>query len=165
MAVVEAIDIAGLQNLFENGLENIKKVIEDNQSSFKTPGRLKEIYTEDEILPLTPSMAVLFTSAENELRSASGLSRLKYTMNLHYDLWYYHSELNDNTRREEITEILWQITNVLMVNTTLNCFVPKLGSVVEVATYRPRLRGGGVIMASALITLVAYKLYTINNAK
>ena len=164
MAVVDAIDIAGFQNLFANGLENIKKVIEDNQSSLKC-GRLKQIYSDDVVLPLTPSIAIMFTGSEQTLRSASNLTRLNYKMDLRYDLWYYHSELNDNTRREDITEILWQITSVLMVNTTLNCFVPKLGSVVEVATYRPRMRGGGVIMASALITLVAYKLHTINNAK
>lgn len=158
------IDVSGLNNLYLNGLENIKKVIDDNQSGLKC-GRLKQIYTEDEILPLTPSIAILFTGSENVLRSASNLTRRFYTMNLSYDLWYYHSELNDNTRREEITEVLFQIVHILMTYTTLNSFVPKLGSVVEVATFRPRMRGGNVIMASALIVLTAYKLYSIENAQ
>ncbi len=158
------IDISGLNNLYLNGLENIKLIIDDNQGSLKC-GRLKAIYTEDVVLPLTPSIAILFTGSENVLRSASNLTRRNYTMNLSYDLWYYHSELNDNTRREEITEVLWQIVNVLMTNTTLNNFAPKLGSVVEVATFRPRMRDGGVIMASALIVLTVYKLYSIANAQ
>ena len=158
------IDVSGLGNLFENGVANIKKVIDDNQGSLHC-GRLKAIYTEDEILPLTPSVAILFQGFDNDLRSASDMVRRNYTFNLNYDIWYYHSELDKNVRRSEITSVLWQLVNMFMTNVMVNCFAPKLGCVVSGGTYRPRLRGGGVIMASAVFTLTIRVLWSIQNAQ
>jgi hypothetical protein len=155
------LDISGHGNIYQNGVENIKQVMEDNKSSLYVT--LKEIYDDDVVLPLTPSVAIMFDSAGTTLRAASGFHRRSYTISLRYDLWYYHSELKQDTKREHVVQIAWQIQNIYMVNTSLNGFVPKLASMVETVRYRPRLRSG-TIFASALISIIAQKLCTIEDA-
>ena len=155
------INISSKDNLFENGVANIKNVLENNNLESILGWKLKQIYDEDISLPETPSVAVLFDSSRMQLREASNLTRRRYTYNLRYSIWYYHSELDANFRHKEITWRMWQLANILNVNVTLNGFVPSLGSEVEVVRFRPRMTYGGVIMASALIELVAKKLCTI----
>lgn len=161
MAQPQPIDVSGMGNVFRNGQENIAQVIEDY---LRRPLDLRDIYFEDVAKPRAPSIAILFDGSDNVLRSASDMRRRHYTLNLRYDLWYYHAEMNDSVRRSVVTEKMWEIANVFIKHTTLNCFCPKLGSVVEVVRYRPRMVGNDVIMASALITITAYKLYSEKNA-
>jgi len=101
------INISGKNNFIQDGVANIKKVIEDNKSSISE--RIKEIYTDDILLPITPSVAIVFSSANNDLRSASLMSRRNYTYHLHYDIWYYHSEIDESTKINHVTEVGWQI--------------------------------------------------------
>lgn len=156
------IDVSGFCNLFENGVANIKQVVEDNKSSLTV--NLKEVYDEDVALPITPSVAVAFDSSTSVLRAAHALSRRRKTYDMRFEVWYYHSELNENVRRKQVTEVAWQINNIFEDNITLNGFVPKLGSTVEVVAYRPRIRSGKII-ASALIVIVARKLVLYQNVK
>jgi len=155
------ISISGKENFIQDGVANIKKVIEDNKSSFNE--RIKKIYTDDILLPETPSVSIVFNSASNDLRSASAMSRRNYTYHLRYDIWYYHSEISENTKINHLTEIGWQIAQLFLNNISINCFVPKLGCEIEIVRYRPRLKGGKLI-ASVQISLVAHKLLRITDS-
>lgn len=160
MAIPEPINVSGFDNLFENGVENIVKLIHENKSSIKV--NLADIYDDDILLPATPSVAVMFDSATPNLRAAHLTSRRRYTYDIRFDVWYYHSELNENVKRKHVTEIAWQLFEIFQINNTLHGFVSKLGSNVEVIRYRPRLRSGK-IFAAALIGIVAHKICTLIN--
>lgn len=153
------INWAGQGNFIRDGVRNIKQVIEDNKNSLST--RINDIYTEDIMLPNTPSVAIVFNRMRYDLRSASLRARRNYTFHLFYDIWYYHSELSENVKHEHVSELGWEISMLFVTDITINCFVPKLGCEVEFVRYRPRLRGNKVI-ASALVSLVAHKLKQVN---
>ena len=156
------IDVRGQDNLYRNAVKNCIQVLK-NDFTTRTGRRVRQFYEEDMSNPSTPSFAVLVVSSEDEMRSVDAITQMRYTINIGMEVWYYHAELTEETKRNEITYILWEINDLLKQNFTLNGFVPKLGVEVLGARWVPRKFTTRVV-AGGVITLVAKKLLTITNA-
>jgi hypothetical protein len=157
-----AIDFRGEDNLYRNAVRNCIQVLKDNFSA-RTGRHIRHYYEEDMSNPGTPSVAVLVVSSEDTLRESQALSQMRYTINIGLEVWYYHADLTEEVKRNEITYILWEINDLLKQNITLNGFVPKLGVEVLGARWVPRKFSTRVV-AGGVITLIAKKLLTITNA-
>jgi hypothetical protein len=89
---------------------------------------------------------------------------MKYTVNINLTIWYYYGDLTEETKRNEITYVLWEISDLLKRNVTLNGFVPKLGIEVTGVRWMPRPRGNR-ILSGGTISVLAKKLYRTDNAQ
>lgn len=157
-----AIDFRGDDNLYRNAVRNCIQVLKDNFNR-RTGRHIRQYYEEDVSNPVTPSVAVLVSASEDQLRESQALRQMRYTINIGMEVWYYHADLTEEVKRNEITYILWEINDMLKQNITLNGFVPKLGVEVMGARWVPR-KFSTKVVAGGVITLVAKKLLTITNA-
>jgi hypothetical protein len=153
-----AIDVLGENSLYRNAVKNCVKVLKDNFTS-ETGRTIKQYYDEDVYRPITPSIAVLTVGSDDELRTVQNMTQMRYTINIGMEVWYYHADLTEEVKRNEITYILWEINFLLKKYVTLNGFVPKLGVEVSGARWVPQKRGNR-IYAAGVISLVAKKLFT-----
>jgi len=120
---------------------------------------IRNYYEEDVLNPNPPCFVVIATSSRDEMRASQNLSRIKYTIHINLEIWYYHADLTEETKRNEITYVLWEISDLLKRNITLNGFVPHLGVEVQGVRWVPRARGNR-ILAGGVISLLAKKLYS-----
>lgn len=151
------IDFQGEDNYYINAVKNCIEVLK--KFPLESGKQIKEYYEEDVINPKTPSFCVIATGSRDEMRSSQNLSRIRYTINIGLEIWYYHADLTEETKRNEITSILWRINDLLKRNMTLNGFVPNMGIEVTGARWVPRARGSRVLAGGAL-TVIAKKLYS-----
>jgi hypothetical protein len=156
------IDFKGEENLYRNAVLNCIEVLKDNFAD-RTGRHIRKFYEEDVVNPITPSMSVLVVSSEDELRESQALRQMRYTVNIGLEVWYYHADLTEETKRNEVTYILWEINSLLKDNITLNGFVPKLGVEVLGARWVPRKFANSVV-AGGVISLLVKKLHTVPNA-
>lgn len=151
------IDFRGQDNYYRNAVLNcievLKKFDEENTR------KIKKYYEEEVLNPVCPCFVVVATSSNDVMRAAQNLSRIKYTINIGLEVWYWHADLTEEVKRNEITYILWEINHLLKRNITLNGFVPKLGIEVSGARWVPQQRGSRVL-AGGVISLIAKKLYS-----
>jgi len=152
------INVQGENSLYRNAVKNCVQVLKDHFTP-ETGRTVKQYYDEDIYLPKTPSIAVLAVGSDDELRSVQNMSQMRYTINIGLEVWYYHADLTEEVKRNEITYILWEINFLLKKYVTLNGFVPKLGIEVSGARWVPVSRGDR-IYAAGVISLVAKKLHT-----
>jgi hypothetical protein len=149
----------GEGNLFRNAILNVKQVIKDN--FFEETGRkIKEIYEETVSNPVTPSIALLVVDSKDILRESNALRSVRYTINIGMEIWYYHCDLTEETKRNEVTYILWEISKMMKKYPTLNGFTPKLGTEVLGARYVAS-QFNNKVLAGGVISLYAKKLYTV----
>lgn len=151
------IDFKGQDNYYRNAVLNcievLKKFDEENTR------KIKKYYEEEVLNPICPCFIVVATSSNDVMRASQNLSRIKYTINIGLEIWYFHADLTEEVKRNEITYILWEINHLLKRNITLNGFVPKLGIEVSGARWVPQARGSRVL-AGGVISLIAKKLYS-----
>lgn len=140
-------------NAVKNCIEVLKKFPEENNR------RIRNFYEEDVSNPITPCFCVIASGSKDVLRTSQNLSRMRYTINIGMQVWYFHADLTEETKRNEITYVLWEINDLLKRNITLNGFVPKLGIEVSEARWSPQVRGNR-ILAGGVIELLAKKLYS-----
>jgi len=155
---VTAIDFMGENNLYRNAVKNCIQVLKDNFTS-ETGRKVTTYYEEDVLNPNTPCLVVNALSSEDVMRSSQNMTQIRYTINIGMEIWYFHGDLTEEIKRNEITYILWEINYILKKNITLNGFVPKLGVEVRGARWLPQARGNR-ILAGGVISLVAKKLFT-----
>jgi len=152
-----AINFRGNDNLYRNAVLNCIAVLK------KFPKELgidiRQYYEEEVQNPITPSFAVIATSSKDDLRTSQAAQQIRYTINIGLEVWYYHSDLTVETKRNEVTYILWEINKLLKANFTLNGFVNKMGLEVTGARWYPKLLGTRVL-AGGVITLIVKALYT-----
>lgn len=151
------INFRGKDNYYQNAVLNCIEILK--KFPVETGREIRNYYSEDVLNPITPSFAVIAVSSADELRAAQNMTRIKYTINIGLEVWYYYSDLTEETKRNEITYALWEINKLLKTNITLNGFVPKLGLEVSGARWLPRERGSR-ILAGGVIPLIAKKLFT-----
>ena len=151
------INFRGKDNYYQNAVLNCIEVLKKFPT--ETGREIRNYYSEDVLNPITPSFAVIAVSSADELRAAQNMTQIKYTINIGLEVWYYYSDLTEETKRNEITYALWEINKLLKTNITLNGFVPKLGLEVSGARWLPRERGSR-ILAGGVIPLIAKKLFT-----
>jgi len=153
------IDFRGEDNYFRNAVLNcievLKKFPDENNR------RIRKFYEEDVVTPITPCFVVIATGSKDEMRASQNLSRIRYTIHINLEIWYYHADLTEEIKRNEITYILWEVSDLLKRNITLNGFVPKLGSEITGTRWVPQARGNK-ILAGGVINLLVKKLCTID---
>ncbi len=151
----------GENNHYRNAVLNCIQVLKDNMP--RIGRKMKEYYEEDILNPICPSMAVIVENSEDEMRSTQAFVHVRYTIDIGLQVWYYHEDLTEETKRNEITYILWEINKLLKENITLNGFVPHMGLEVRGARWSPRIRGDRML-AGGVIILVAHKLHTTSTS-
>lgn len=149
-------DFRGENNYFYNAVLNCVEILKKFQS--ENNREIRNYYTEDVLNPNPPCFVVLVEGSKDELRASQNLTTMKYTVNIALTIWYYYGDLTEQTKRNEITYVLWEISDLLKRNVTLNGFVPKLGIEVTNVRWNPRARGDR-ILAGGAISVLARKLY------
>ena len=147
------IDDRGENNLYRNAVLNLKEVLKNNFYN-ETGRKLREIYEEDVLNPITPSVSILVVDSKDIMREANAFTSLRYTINIGMEVWYYHADLTEETKRNEITYILWEINKMLKKYITINGF----GNEVLGARYVASQKGNRIV-AGGVISLLAKKLY------
>jgi len=146
----------GENNLYKNAVLNCIEVLK------KFPGesgrRINDYYEEDIANPNPPCFVVVATDSEDIRRSSQNLTQIRYTIEIGLEVWYYESDLTEQTKRGEITYTLWEINELLKKNITLNGFVPKMGIEVLGARWVPRMRGSRWL-AGGVLNVVVKKLH------
>lgn len=155
------IDFRGEDNYFRNAVLNCIEVLKKFKSENKR--EIRNFYEEDVLNPNPPCFVILAEGSKDELRASQALTVMKYTVYINLTIWYYYADLTEETKRNEITYTLWEISDLLKRNITLNGFVPKLGTEVTAVRWMPRPRGDR-ILAGGNISLLAKKLYRTTNA-
>lgn len=151
------VDFRGEDNYFRNAVLNCIEVLK--KFSSENNRTIRNYYEEDVLNPITPCFVVLVTGSKDELRSSQNLTRIKYTINMNLEVWYFHSDLTEETKRNEITYVLWEISDLLKRNITLNGFAPKMGIEIQGVRWVPTQRGSR-ILAGGVISLIIKKFYT-----
>jgi hypothetical protein len=149
----------GENNYFVDAVENtivvLKKFTKENNRE------IRNYYTEDVLNPICPCFVVLINGSKDEMRASQNLTRIRYTIHLNIEVRYYEEDLTEETKRNEITYVLWEISDLLKRNITLNGFVPKLG--MEILSTRWGVQQKGTrLLAGGAINILAKKLYTSN---
>jgi len=146
----------GENNLYRNAVLNCIEVLK----KFPTESgrRIKGYYEEDIANPTTPCFVVLVNDSDDLMRSSQNLTQIRYTIEIGLEIWYYEADLTEQTKRGEITYVLWEINELLKKNMTLNGFVPKMGIEVLGARWLPRIRGSRWL-AGGVLNIVVKKLY------
>jgi len=151
------INYRGEDNYFRdavlNTIEVLKKFPAENNRV------IKNFYEEDVLNPVCPCFVVVVDGSKDQIRTSQNMSRIRYTIHMNIEIKYYHADLTEETKRNEITYVLWEISDLLKRNITLNEFVPKLGSEIISARFGLQPKGTRVI-AGGTINLLAKKLYT-----
>jgi len=157
------IDLGGKGNILDNALENIKEVFDLYQKD-ELDLRLHQIYVEDIRVPIAKSVSIDIegVDASRENRGIAGFKQHRYTLLITVNVWYYHEEMNPNTRKKDVMNILWKIAQMFMKHTTCNGFVPKLGTEVLGTEFLPR-RFDNKIMAGGVVRLRLTKLYLVTD--
>jgi len=151
------LDFRGEDNYFRNAVLNCIEVLK--KFSSENSKTIRNYYEEDVINPITPCFVVIVTGSKDEMRASQNLSRIRYTIHMNLEIWFFHSDLTEETKRNEITYVLWEISDLLKRNMTLNEFVPKLGIEIQGTRWVPQQRGSRVL-AGGVINVLAKKLYT-----
>jgi len=149
-------DFRGEGNLYKNAVLNCMEVLKKFPS--ESGRRINGFYEEDISNPRTPCFIVLVTDSDDERRSSQNLTQIRYTINIGLEIWYFEEDLTEQTKRSEITYVLWEINELLKRNITLNGFVPKLGIEVVGVSWIPRLRGSKWL-AGGVINVIVKKLH------
>ena len=149
----------GEDNYFRDAVKNTIIVLKEFPRENKQ--EIRNFYTEDVINPICPCFVVLVNGSKDEMRAASAMTRIRYTIHMNIEVRFYHSDLTEETKRNEITYVLWEISDLLKRNITLNGFVPKLG--IEILSTRWGVQQKGTrLLAGGAINILAKKLYTSN---
>jgi len=152
------IDYRGENNLYRNAVLNCIEVLK--KFSSESGREIKQYYEEDVWVPKTPCFVVLFGRSDDEMRSSQNLSRIRYTIPILLEIRYYYEDLTEETKRNEITYVLWEVNELLKKNITLNGFVPKLGTEVTGVRWAPQPREENRFLAGGIISLLVKKLYS-----
>ena len=159
MTTLTPIDFKNEDNYFQNAVLNTIQVLKEWAKENKKT--IRNYYDEDVLKPITPCFCVVCTGSSDELRASQNLQRVKYTVNINMEIWYLFSEVTEETKRNEITYTLWEISDWLKKHITLNGFVPKLGLRIEQVRWQPQVRGSS-ILAGGIINMLLPKLYHTN---
>jgi|GEM_PF-3350775 len=139
-----------VDNLVDNFVLNMKAIFENQYKSFG----LKEIYTEDVLLvPVVPSLAISCTGFWNR-KITLGKVQTRYEFTFMGELWYYHSTISVDVKRNLIMREAYKISQHILENASLNGWLISTRALVRACSYSPRARSGA-LMASARIFVIA----------
>ena len=155
-STLQPIDFRGEDNYFRNAVINTIHVLK--QWAKENKKTIRNYYDEDVLNPITPCFCVICNGSNDELRASQNLNRVKYTIHMNVEVWYLHAQVTEETKRNEITYILWEISDWLKKHVTLNGFVPKLGLRIDQVRWQPQVRGSRVL-AGGIVVMDVPKLY------
>lgn len=147
----------GSDNLYTNAVLNCIEILKKFPD--ETGRSIKEYYTEDVMNPITPSFSVIVSGSEDIMRATQNMSRIRYTVQIPLDVWYFHCDLTSEVKRNEITYILWEVNKLFKKYITLNGFASKLGTETTGVRWVPQVRGNR-ILAGGVVHLLVKALHT-----
>jgi len=141
-------------NLVDDFVHNTKAIFDGSMSTFG----LKEIYDEDILLiPTVPSLAISCLSFWNELKTISS-SNVRYEFTFIGDIWYYHSAVTEDIKRNLIMRNAYRIAKHIMEHASLNGWLTNTRALVRSCSYTPRLRSGVMLASARMIIAAPYQI-------
>lgn len=153
MATIER----GEEYIYDDFVDNIVEILNQN---LVTLGVNYVGTFDDFLVPTYPSIYVFFDSAEEEWVH---LPRVKY-ITIRVQLHYYHRNLNQEVKKDEIDEALGKIAKIIRQNHSCNGFLDtEEGMTIESVDALGELRGeyGGV--GDGLIMITGVKRIRVQN--
>jgi len=155
------IDLDGVGVLYNNAVANIRELMKAHLRD-EVGIRPNRYYDEDIGNPEANSIAIDVVGHSSDIRSWVGLQKRNYVTEITVNIWYYHEQLNDNTRSVEVKNIIGRMGQMFLKHNSVNGFCSPLGCYVIGSEYFQR-RLGNKIMTGGLVRLVLRKYHTINN--
>jgi hypothetical protein len=136
-------------NLVIDCITNTAIVLEDNASRL----RLKRIYKDDVInVEATPAVAISNVGTTFERRTLGRNAR--FEVDFINEIWYYHEELNPDTRKNDVMKAAYDVGRTLIENASLNGWLRSTESYIRACTWVVR-RTSSILYATARIIHVA----------
>jgi hypothetical protein len=147
-------------NYFSDSVENICEILrreqrEDTDSKLKYISRLTDVLNDDVIIiPKPPCITVSFGGWEEVIHTI-GQKNVTVEYIVELNIFYYHNEVQNNIRKSEIRDALWEVSRLLRRNSDLNGLSSK-GAIIHGGeiVYRARNKSvyeGGLIRMSVPI--------------
>lgn len=155
------IDLDGIGVLYNNAVANIREVMRLYLRD-EVGIRPNRYYDEDVANPESNSIAIDIVGHSSEIRSWVGMQKRNLLTEITVNVWYYHEQLNSNTRSVEVKNIIGRISQMFMKHNSVNGFCSPLGCTVIGSEYFQR-RLDNKIMTGGLVRLMLRKYHTINN--
>ena len=111
---------------------------------------------EDSFISLYPAITIEFSSMTSEWKAMPK----RMTLNMNFDITYYHANISDKNVRRGLREGLSKLSNCLRENWNMNDFCEELGS--EILSVTPYvLASGDQIIAGGIISLQCRKVISV----
>jgi hypothetical protein len=113
-------------NYFKDAVDNIVKIlnveqIDDPDQELTYIRRVLDVHDYDIIkIPRTPAIAVAWQGFEETVRTIGQKHPVGVTIVNLITVYYYHDEIKDDIRKDEIRDALWEIGRILRRNSDLN---------------------------------------------
>lgn len=113
-------------NYFRDAVDNIVEILkreidEDLEQELDYIKRVTEVYAHDPILiPATPAIAVVWTSFQELVREIGQRYPVGVTITNFITVFYYHEQIEDEIRKDEIRDALWELARILRRNSDIN---------------------------------------------
>jgi hypothetical protein len=156
------IDLGDLNNLMDNARANIVELFNLYQHD-EIGVRFSEIYNEEIKTPKRNSVAIDIDGFTATQRAWNNRTSIRYTIGINVNIWYYHEDLNEKTRKRDVMQVVWRIANMFVKHVTVNGFCPGLGCEIISTEYTPKITDQKII-AAGLVRVKLNKLFQVVNA-
>ena len=146
-------------NYFKDTVDNIVEFLkreidsDDPNQELDWMKRVHDIYGDDVILvPSTPAIAVVWTGFTERVREIGQKYPVGVTLTSSVVVFYYHDQIEDEIRKDEIRDALWELARILRRNSDVNGLSAE-GATIEDGQIVNRIRNdipysGGLINMS-----------------
>lgn len=156
------IDLGDLNNVMDNARANIRELF--NLYQYDEIGvRFTEIYDEEHKAPKRNSIAIDIDSFSTTQRAWHNRTSIRYTIGINVNIWYYHEDLNERTRKRDVMQVVWRIANMFIKHVTVNGFCSELGCEIISSEYLPQITDQKII-AAGVVRIKLNKLFQVVNA-
>ena len=147
-------------NIYEDLIQNVVNLISNNRLQFNPD--IKKVYDADlSIIPVFPCVTVEldYSGPEEwaEMGSGSNPKRIPITL----AITYYHSELDERTRRKDVRKALEKLADILRQNWNINNFCSRWGSTIDSVTPYAIRTPADQIIAGGRVMITCYVEETV----
>jgi len=134
-------------NYFADTVDNLVEILnreqrDDADQALTYLSGVLEIHNEDILLiPSTPCIAISFEGFD-EIIHTIGKTNVTVETTIQINAYYYHQEINQRIRKNEIRDAMWELSRILRRNSDLNGLSSK-GAQVSSGEVMSRLRQNG----------------------
>lgn len=114
-------------NYFKDAVDNIVEILQreidedDPEQELDWIKRVHDIHDTDIlIIPSTPCIAVVWTGFEELVREIGQKYPVGVTITNFITVFYYHDQIDDEIRKDEIRDAMWELARILRRNSDVN---------------------------------------------